>query len=170
VPPEHFKEELRMKDMKHTKGMKSMYMNLAIMAVLSFISMFVFMYMMVDSYDDVYPNINQFYMAGLMTAPMIVIEIVVMWATYDNKKANLIIAAVSIVLLVLFAFFIRKQTAVSDKEFLKSMIPHHGGAVLMCGQATLTDPEIKELCKGIMSSQQSEIGWMKKKLAELDAK
>jgi hypothetical protein len=86
---------------------------------------FVFMYMMVDRFSNVYPNLNQFYMAGLMTAPMIVIEIFVMWSMYNNKKANLMITGVSVVLLVVFAFFIRKQTAISDKEFLKSMIPHH---------------------------------------------
>ena len=158
-----------MKDMKHG-GMKSMYLNLAIMAVLSFISMFVFMYMMVDSFSNVYPNINQFYMAGLMTAPMIVIEIFVMWSMYHNKTANLIIAGVSIVMLILFSLFIRQQTAVSDTQFLKSMIPHHGGAVLMCDNPGLQDAEIRELCKGITSSQQSEIDWMKKKLAELENK
>ena len=159
-----------MKDMKHMESMKSMYVNLAIMAVLSFISMFVFMYMMVDSFANVYPNLNQFYMAGLMTAPMIVIEIFVMWSMYNNKKVNLIIAGVSIVLLVLFSFFIREQTAISDKEFLKSMIPHHGGAMLMCDNTNLQDAEIKELCKGIVSSQQSEIDWMKRKLDELGKK
>ena len=42
------------------KKAKSMYVNLAIMAILSFISMFVFMYMMVDSFGNVYPNLNQF--------------------------------------------------------------------------------------------------------------
>lgn len=145
-----------------------MYVKLSIMTVLSFISMFVFMYMMVDSFRNVYPNLNQFYMAGLMTAPMIVIEIFVMWSMYNNKKANLIIVGVSIVLLVLFSLFIRKQTAISDREFLKSMIPHHGGAVLMCDNPGLQDAEIKALCKGITSSQQSEIDWMKKKLAELE--
>lgn len=162
-----------MKDMKNmgdAKNMKSMYLNLAIMAVLSFISMFVFMYMMVDSFSNVYPNLNQFYMAGLMTAPMIVIEIFVMWSMYNNKRANLIIAGASIVLLVLFALFIRKQTAISDKEFLKSMIPHHGGAVLMCDNTNLQDAEIKELCKGIVLSQQTEIDWMQKKLNELEEK
>lgn len=140
------------------------------MAVLSFISMFVFMYMMVDSFSNVYPSLNQFYMAGLMTAPMIVIEILVMWSMYNNKKVNLIIAGVSLISLVLFALFIRKQTAISDKEFLKSMIPHHGGAVLMCDNPNLQDAEIKDLCKGITSSQQSEINWMKKKLNELEKK
>lgn len=150
--------------------MKNMYVNLSIMAVLSFISMFVFMYMMVDRFSNVYPNLNQVYMAGLMTAPMIVIEIFVMWSMYHNKKANLMIAGVSVVLLVLFAVFIRKQTAISDKEFLKSMIPHHGGAVLMCNEAPIEDMEIKKLCEGILLSQQSEIDWMKKKLDELDMK
>ena len=159
-----------MKDMKHPKSKRSMYLNLAIMAVLSFISMFVFMYMMVDSFANVYPNLNQFYMAGLMTAPMVVVEIFVMWSMYNNKKINLIIAGVSIVLLVMFSLLIRKQTAISDKEFLKSMIPHHGGAVLMCDNTNLQDAEIKELCKGITASQQSEIDWMKRKLVELEKK
>ena len=159
-----------MKNMGDAKSVKSMYLNLAIMAVLSFIWMFVFIYMMVDSFANVFPNLNQLYMAGLMTAPMIVIEIFVMWSMYNNKKVNLTIAAVSIVLLVLFSFFIREQTAISDKEFLKSMIPHHGGAVLMCDNTNLQDAEIKELCKGIVSSQQSEIDWMKRKLDELGKK
>lgn len=34
------------------------------------------------------------------------------------------------------------QVAVSDKQFLKSMIPHHAAAVLMVKEAKLTDPEI----------------------------
>ncbi|HMM78822.1 MAG TPA: DUF305 domain-containing protein [Pyrinomonadaceae bacterium] len=162
-----------MKDMKHTesmKNMKSMYVNLAIMAVLSFISMFVFMYMMVDSFANVYPNINQIYMAGLMTAPMIVIEIFVMWSMYNNKKANLVIAGVSVLLLILFTAFIRYQTLVGDKQFLKSMIPHHAGAILMCDNPNLRDQEIKDLCKSITIDQQKEIDWMKNKLDELERK
>jgi len=159
-----------MKDMKHTENMKSMYVNLAIMAVLSFISMFVFMYMMVDSFANVYPNINQIYMAGLMTAPMIVIEIFVMWSMYNNKKANLVIAGVSVLLLILFTAFIRYQTLVGDKQFLKSMIPHHAGAILMCDNPNLRDQEIKDLCKSITIDQQKEIDWMKNKLEELERK
>jgi uncharacterized protein (DUF305 family) len=159
-----------MKGMEHPKAMKSMYKNLAIMAVLSFISMYVFMYMMVDRFANVYPNLNQFYMAGLMTAPMIVIEIFVMWSMYNNKTANLIIAGVSVGLLILFTLFIRDQTAVSESQFLKSMIPHHAGAILMCDNQNIQDPEIKGLCNGIISSQQSEIDWMKKKLDELAKK
>ena len=42
------------------------YLRLLTMSVLSFISMYVLMYAMVDRFGNVYPNLNQFYMAGLM--------------------------------------------------------------------------------------------------------
>ena len=48
------------------------------------------------------------------------------------------------------------------------MIPHHAGALLMCGQATLRDPEVRALCKRIRASQQSEIELMEAKLRELE--
>src|SRR5436190_24201336 len=107
------------------------YTNLFFMAVLSFVSMYGLMYMMVDKYIDVYPNLNQFYMAGMMTAPMIIIELLLMGSMYQNKLVNLLIIAFSFLILLLFIFFIRSQAAISDKEFLKSMIHHHGGAILM---------------------------------------
>ena len=71
------------------------YIHLLIMTVLSFISMYVLMYAMVDRIENVYPNFNQFYMAGLMTAPMVLIELVVMRAMYEIKNWNMIIGAVS---------------------------------------------------------------------------
>lgn len=37
----------------------------------------------------------------------------------------------------------------------------------MCEQASIQDPEIKELCKSIIAGQQSEIERMKAKLNEL---
>jgi uncharacterized protein (DUF305 family) len=37
----------------------------------------------------------------------------------------------------------------------------------MCEQASVNDPEIKELCSAIISSQQAEIDQMKAKLSEL---
>jgi len=54
----------------------------------------------------------------------------------------------------------RTQAAVGDKGFLRSMIPHHSGAILMCEQAKLTDPEIVALCTGIVRSQAQEIAQM----------
>jgi uncharacterized protein (DUF305 family) len=144
------------------------YIKLMVMAVLSFISMYVLMYAMVNAFENVIPNINQFYMAGLMTAPMIIIELVLMGSMYMNKKVNYIIIVISSILLIAFFLLIRQQTAVSDKQFLKSMIPHHASAILMCEKTDLQDPEIKDLCKSIISGQQEEIDQMKAKLKELE--
>jgi len=146
------------------------YNKLYIMAVLSFISMYVFMYAMVDKFANVFLNINQFYMAGLMTAPMIVIELALMSAMYQNKRVNALIMTVSIIAGLAFFLLIRQQTAVSDKQFLKSMIPHHASAILMCTKASIQDPEIKDLCQSIISSQQQEIDQMKAKLDEMEEK
>lgn len=145
----------------------SHYKKLALMAVLSFLAMFILMYAMVNSFQNVFINVNQFYMAGLMTAPMVVIEIALMGMMYKDKKLNYSIMAMSLVLLIGCYFGIRQQTAVNDKQFLKSMIPHHAGAILMCEGANITDPEIKKLCESIVASQQAEINQMKAKLAEL---
>ena len=138
------------------------------MAVMSFMSMYALMYAMVNTFANVIPNINQFYMAGLMTAPMMIIEIALMGSMYMDKKLNTIIIAISSVILIAFFVLIRQQGAVSDKQFLKSMIPHHASAILMCEKANLQDPEIKELCKSIISGQQAEIDQMKAKLMELE--
>jgi hypothetical protein len=137
------------------------------MIVLSFIAMYVLMYAMVNTFSNVFTSINQFYMAGLMTAPMLLIELLVMRAMYANKLVNMVLMVVGIVLLGLFFILIRKQTAVSDKQFLRSMIPHHAGAILMCEQASLKDAQVQALCHSIISGQQSEIDWMKAKLNTL---
>src|SRR5688572_10819032 len=51
------------------------YAKLAVMAILSFLAMYLLMYAMVDRWDNVFSNINQAYMAGLMAAPMVLIEL-----------------------------------------------------------------------------------------------
>jgi len=146
------------------------YGRLLLMAVLSFLSMFALMYAMVNALENVYLNVNQLYMAGLMTAPMVIIEVLVMGAMYRHTKLNVAIIAVSLIALICFWVLIRQQTAVSDKQFLRSMIPHHGGAILMCHEAAISDPEIKALCESIKSSQESEIEQMKRKLNDLETR
>ncbi len=144
------------------------YPHLLSMTVLSFISMYIFMYAMVNTIGNVYNSFNQFYMAGLMTAPMVLIELLVMRSMYRNKGRNALIIAASVIAALVFFLLIRQQTAISDKQFLRSMIPHHAGAILMCEQASINDPEIKELCGTIISGQQAEIDQMKAKLSQLE--
>lgn len=142
------------------------YGRFALMIGLSFIAMYILMYAMVDSLENVFNNFNQFYMAGLMTSAMLVIELGLMWGMYANKKLNAVLLVVGLVALVGFWVLIRQQTAISDRQFLKSMIPHHAGAILMCEQANVRDPRILQLCKEILSSQRAEIALMKSLLEE----
>ncbi len=137
------------------------------MVVLSFISMYVLMYAMVNTFGNVFNSINQFYMAGLMTAPMVVIELLLMGTMYPNKLWNWLIGGAAVILGVAFFLFIRYQSAVGDEQFLRSMIPHHAGAILMCENAQIQNGEIKELCDAIIASQQLEIEQMKAMLERL---
>ncbi len=150
------------------KGKDNSYKKLFIMLVLSFISMYILMYSMANSLSNVYPNINQFYMAGLMTMPMMIIELALMGKMYINKKLNFLLISISSVALIAFFLLIQFQTGVSDKQFLKGMIPHHAAAILMSEQSKSQDPEIKKLQQEIISSQQEEIKVMKAKLKELE--
>jgi hypothetical protein len=152
---------------QHTgHGGKKHYVRLLGMIVLSFISMYVLMYSMVNSFADVYNSLNQVYMAGLMTAPMVVIELWLMSSMYKDKRLNAVAIVVSVAAGILFFAFIRQQTLISDQQFLRSMIPHHSGAILMCEDASLQDPRIKDLCKEIISSQRREIDQMRALLEE----
>lgn len=144
------------------------YRNLVAMALLSFVAMYVLMYAMVDTFANVHNNVNQAYMAGLMTAPMVVFELLLMRSMYRSRKANGVILALSAILLVACFAAIRTQAGVGDEQFLRSMIPHHAGAILMCENADLSDPEIRQLCEQIRTGQQSEIAIMKAKLEALE--
>ena len=153
----------------HTgKGRGNQYIKLLVMTVLSFMAMYVLMYAMVNTFANVFSNVNQFYMAGLMTMPMIIIELSLMGAMYMNKKLNVLLIVGSLIALIAFFVCIRQQTAVSDTQFLESMIPHHGAAILMCKEASIHDPQVEELCRSIIKNQQSEIDLMKAKLSELE--
>jgi uncharacterized protein (DUF305 family) len=143
------------------------YRKLLVMLILSFMSMYVLMYAMVNSISNVFPNINQFYMASLMAMPMIIIELALMGKMYENKKWNAILISLSSLGIIVFFLLIQFQTGVSDKHFLKGMIPHHAAAILMSEQSKTKDPDLKKLQQEIISSQQEEIKMMKAKLSEL---
>jgi len=159
---EHAKHEAnagsgRHADMNH-------YGRLVVMMVISFLVMYVLMYAMVDRFANVYGSVNQFYMAGLMTAPMAILELALMGSMYQDKRMNVAILVVAGIVLLGSWFAIRTQAGVGDRQFVRSMIPHHAGAILMCKQNKLQDPELQRLCANIIASQQAEIELMKAKL------
>jgi hypothetical protein len=147
--------------------MKNSYFSLALQTLGSAIIMYLVMFVMIDRLDSFYNNLNMFYMTLMMVAPMVVLMILAMAHMFKSKAANIALLALSLV-----AFFggfglIRTQTTIGDRAFLRSMIPHHSGAILMCEQASLSDPEIVKLCQNIVTSQREEIDQMKAILARV---
>lgn len=142
------------------------YRRLFLMIALSYLAMFALMYAMVDVFGNVLLSVNQVYMAGLMTAPMVMLELALMGSMYPNKRLNAVVWTLAIIALVGFWALIRAQTLVDDRQFLRSMIPHHAGAILMCEQASVRDPKIVALCENILASQSKEIALMKSWLDE----
>jgi uncharacterized protein (DUF305 family) len=96
---------------------------------------------------------------------MVVLMIVAMPHMFPSKRTNGILLVGSILVFAASFALIRTQTTIGDTAFLRSMIPHHSGAILMCREASLRDPELKSLCDSIIRSQKQEIDQMKGMLA-----
>lgn len=145
--------------------MMSHYGKLAINLGLSAIIMYLVMFTMIDSSDEFYHNINNVYMTLMMVAPMAILMLLIMGSMYSNRKLNIGLYATFAGLFVLSFVAMRTQALVGDEQFLRAMIPHHSGAVLMCREASISDPEIASLCRTIIQSQNAEIARMKDILA-----
>lgn len=145
--------------------MQSHYRMLGINLVLSAIIMYLVMFAMIDTVGDFYNNLNMAYMTLMMVAPMGALMLLMMGSMYANKRLNLILYAVFAGLFILGTVGTRAQAGIGNVQFLRSMIPHHSGAILMCRKAQLSDPEIIALCGQIQRSQREEIDQMNRILA-----
>lgn len=137
------------------------YWSLAVQTVISGVIMYLVMFVMIDGLDSFYNNLNMLYMTLMMVAPMVVLMIVAMRDMFPSKRLNVLLLAGSAVAFFGSFALIRTQTTIDDTAFLRSMIPHHSGAILMCEQASLSDPELVSLCRQIIKSQREEIAQMK---------
>jgi uncharacterized protein (DUF305 family) len=144
--------------------MKSPYLTLGLNLALSAVIMYLVMFAMIDGAADFHNNLNMAYMALMMVAPMTILMLLMMRSMYQDKRLNLVLYAGFAGLFILAFAGTRLQTAIGDEQFLRSMIPHHSGAILMCREASITDPEIIALCGRIQRSQRQEIDQMTRML------
>ena len=145
-------------------------MMLGVNLLISLAIMYLAMFAMIWSLGDFVQNINFFYMALVMWAPMAIVMMLTMRSMYMNGRLNMILYAVFAAVFVLSLWGIRAQGLVDDRRFLESMIPHHSGALTMCNRASLRDAEVRELCfkpNGIIQSQTREIKQMEAILERL---
>ena len=158
-------------DHGHQKGgqvepemMRHRYKLLAVNLVLSLLIMYLAMFAMIWTLGEFVQNINFLFMALVMWSPMAIVMMLTMKSMFMNARLNMVLYLVLAAVFVLSFAGIRAQGLVGDRQFLRSMIPHHSGALLMCNRSAIRDAEIRDLCfgpDGIVTSQAREIAQMR---------
>ncbi|MEQ3676130.1 MAG: DUF305 domain-containing protein [Dokdonia sp.] len=150
---------------------KNTYGKFMVMLGLSFIAMYITMYLNTYEWDHVWFSLTRFYMVCLGIAAMAVIMLSLMLNMYKNKKKNIAIYLGSLILFVSALGLVREQkSTVGDVLWMKAMIPHHSIAILTSKRADIKDPEAKKLAEEIIEAQLREIAQMKKIIYRLENK
>lgn len=144
------------------------YVRFGVMILVSTVVMFGMMYLNVFQWDHIFYSQTRLFMALMMGAVMAMIMLLFMRKMYENKKWNLAILAVSVLVFCGSLFMVRSQTAVDDVKWMKAMIPHHSIAILTSTNAAIKDPEVKELADDIIQTQKEEIEKMKEMIERLE--
>lgn len=144
----------------HSHSAGHAYWMLGLNLLLSLIVMYLVMYTMIDGLGDYRNNINMFYMALTMWAPMGILMLITMRGMYQDARTNIALYVVFFVITFGSFWATRSQALIGDRQFIQSMIPHHSGAILMCREAKLRDPELVKLCQEISQGQRREIEQM----------
>ena len=84
---------------------------------------------------DFFNNLNTFYMTLMMVTPMGALMLLMMPMMYRNRRWNAALYGAFALVFALSFYAMREQALVGDRQFLRSMIPHHSGALLMCREA-----------------------------------
>ena len=143
---------------KHGRPYLTFWVNMA----LGLAVMYVVMFTMIDGLGDFRNNLNMFYMAVTMWAPMGIFMLATMPDMYPNRRTNVALYVLLAVLTVGSFWSTRAQVLIDDRQFIASMIPHHSGAILMCREANLADAELVSLCGEIAQAQREEIEQMER--------
>lgn len=153
---------------KDNKKSPSPYPRFFLMLGLSFIIMYLVMYLNTYQLDHVYFSMTRFYMTCLMIAAMAIVMLLFMLHMYKNKKYNFAIIVGSLDLFLGSLFLVRAQKPIDDVLWLRAMIPHHSIAILTSERADIQDPEVKKLANDIIEAQRKEIEEMKKMIKRLE--
>lgn len=143
-----------------------MYTKLAAALAASAVAMHLLSYSELRALDHFHLSLGNAYMTLMMVAAMGLIMLTVMSGMFPNRRLNAGLYAGFAALLVVAFLFGQRQVLVGDGAFLRSMIPHHSRAILVCEEASIDDPQVEDLCRRIVQSQEAEIREMEAMLAE----
>lgn len=149
---------------------KSNYLKFALMMLVSFIVMYIVMFLNIFQLSHARLSLTRTYMTLLMVTPMAISMLLFMWKMYENTKLNYAILVSAIIVFVFSLWGLRSQKLVNDIQWMKAMIPHHSSAILTSSYANLKDPEVKKLAKEIIEAQKKEIKEMSNLIKKLESK
>lgn len=144
------------------------YKKFTLMLSVSFIAMYLIMFLNIVDINHFYISATRIYMALLMAASMGVIMMLMMGNMYPDKKTTTGIIIASILIFGLILAALRTQTPIGDVQYMKAMIPHHSSAIMTSENADIKDPEVRKLADGIIEAQKKEIAEMKALLIKLN--
>lgn len=137
------------------------YGKLVLIMIVSFIMMYGVMFLNVERFDHIYLSLTRTYMALLMALPMGIVMLVILGKMFPDKKRNRVIIVACLVVFGIVLIFLKTQTPVRDIQYMKAMIPQHSSAIMTSKNASISDPEVRELSLLIIKSQEEEITRMK---------
>lgn len=146
------------------------YKKFAAMILTSTLVMFIFMYLNTYSFDHVVFSEMRLYMSILMGATMAIVMLGFMQHMLTNRRLNIGILVVSIIVFSFSLFLVRSQNAIEDISYMKAMIPHHSIAILTSERANFEDPRVQELANEIIEAQRREIEEMKSLIEDIERK
>jgi len=144
------------------------YGKLAVTLIISFVIMYLVMFLNMNRIEDYHTSITRIYMTFLMISSMAILMILRMKMMYKNRKINVAIIISSVVIFVFSLIGLRTQTPVGDIQYMKAMIPHHSSAIMTSKNANIKDAEVRKLADSIIKSQEKEINQMNKILKRLE--
>jgi hypothetical protein len=137
-----------------------MYLRFAAMILTGMVVMYWVMFVASWEWSHIRFSQSRIFMALTMGGAMGLVMLAWMMSMYKNTRANLIVMAGSLVLLVGGAILDRSQVTVDDIAFMRGMIPHHSLAITRSERADLEDVRVCELAVEISEAQRREIAEM----------
>lgn len=152
-----------------THSKNNPYPKFALIMAISFVVMYLVMFLNVADFSHVYTSLTRFYMTTLMIAVMAITMLLLMWKMYPNLKVNLFILLFAATTFGGTLFLLRTQAFVSDIQYMKAMIPHHSSAIMTSSNVDFKDPEAKKLAEDIIAAQEKEIKQMNEMITRLES-
>lgn len=150
-------------------GSLTMYLRFAAMILTGMVVMYWTMFAGVWEWGHIRFSESRVFMALTMGGAMGLVMLAWMLNMYKDRKANIAVIIVSVLLLGGGIALDRSQITVDDTAYMRAMIPHHSLAITRSERAQLQDVRVCELAVEISEAQRREILEMDWLIADIES-